>query len=121
MYLGRVVGCVWSTVKDPSLLGQRLLVVQPITPGRVDNGKPLICLDSTGAGAGETVYWVKGKEASFPFGVPEVIADTTIVGIVDTIHLAKAAASAALDPASASTVETRRTPLRGATKKGRRC
>jgi microcompartment protein CcmK/EutM len=92
MYLGRVVGCVWSTVKDPSLVGQRLLVIQPMTPDLRDSGKQLICLDSTGAGAGETIYWVKGKEASFPFGPAEVIADTTVVGIVDSIHLAKAAA-----------------------------
>src|ERR1039457_1478238 len=67
MYLGRVVCCVWSTVKPPSLVGQRLLVIQPMTPDLRDNGKQLICLDATGAGAGETVYWVRGKEASFPF------------------------------------------------------
>src|ERR1017187_6986366 len=102
MYLGRVVGCVWSTVKDPSLVGQRLLVIQPMTPDLRDNGKQLICLDSTGAGAGETIYWVKGKEASFPFGPAEVIADTTVVGIVDSIHLAKAAAPVEAAPAKAT-------------------
>ena len=31
MFLGRVVGCVVSTMKDPNLLGQRLLLVQPLT------------------------------------------------------------------------------------------
>src|ERR1039457_4445570 len=101
MYLGRVVGCVWSTVKDPSLVGQRLLVIQPMTPDLRDNGKQLICLDSTGAG-GETISWVKGKEASFPFGPAEVIADTTVVGIVDSIHLAKAAAPVEAAPVTAT-------------------
>lgn len=111
MYLGRVVGCVWATVKDPSLVGQRLLVIQPMTPDLRDSGKQLICLDWTGAGAGETIYWVKGKEASFPFGPAEVVADTTVVGIVDSIHLAKAAA-----PAGAS-----RPGRASAPRKGRRC
>jgi ethanolamine utilization protein EutN len=87
MYLGRVVGCVWSSAKNPSLKGQRMLVIQPITPARQDTGKRIICLDTTGAGAGETVYWVRGKEASFPFLPTEVPVDTTVVGIVDSIHL----------------------------------
>ena len=94
MYLGRVMGRVWSTVKAPGLTGQRLLLIQPLTPDLIDRGKPIICLDSTGAGAGETIYWVRGKEASFPFLPTEVVADTTVVGIVDTIHTAKGEVSA---------------------------
>ena len=38
MYLGRVVGCVWCTVKDENLRGQRLLIVQPLTPGLENTG-----------------------------------------------------------------------------------
>lgn len=72
MYLGRVVGCVWSTMKDTNLTGQRLLVVQPLTPKLEPTGKLLICADCTGAGAGEIVYWLRGKEASFPFLPGEV-------------------------------------------------
>ena len=87
MYLGRVIGRVWSTVKDPALEGRRLLIVQPITPGREDTGKPVVCTDCTGAGAGETVYWCRGKEAGFAFLPDEVPTDFSIVGIVDTIHL----------------------------------
>ena len=87
MYLGRVVGCVWATEKNPSLTGQRFLVIQPLTPELQPTGKRLVCLDSTGAGAGELIYYVRGKEASFPFLPAEVPADTTVVGIVDSIHL----------------------------------
>jgi ethanolamine utilization protein EutN len=87
MYLGKVVGCVWSTVKDPSLEGQRMLIVQPITPEGKETGKRLICTDSTGAGAGETIYWVRGREASFALSPAEVVADTSIVGIVDEIRV----------------------------------
>jgi ethanolamine utilization protein EutN len=86
MYLGRVTGCVWATAKDPGLNGRKLLIVQPVTPDLRDTGKSVVCADCTGAGAGEIVYWVRGKEASFPFLPTEVPVDTAIVGIVDSIH-----------------------------------
>jgi len=91
MYLGRVVGCVWSTAKDSSLEGMRMLVVQPLTPELENTGKRIICADCTGAGAGEIVYWVRGKEASFAFLPAEPPVDTTIVGIVDSVHLKRPA------------------------------
>jgi ethanolamine utilization protein EutN len=87
MYLGRIVGSVWCTVKNASMTGCRLLVVQPLTPELQPTGKPLICSDSTGAGSGEIIYWVRGKEATFPFLPAEPAFDTTIVGIVDSIHV----------------------------------
>jgi ethanolamine utilization protein EutN len=89
MTLGRVVGCVWSTVKHPGLHGLRLLFVQPLTPELAPTGRRIICTDCTGAGTGELVYWVGGKEASFPFLPAEPPVDRTIVGIVDSIHLRK--------------------------------
>ena len=95
MYLGRVIGRVWSTVKHPALKGQRLLIVQPVTVDLAPTGKRLICTDATGAGAGELIYWVRGKEASFPFLPDEPPMDTTIVGIVDSVYTGpKAAANA---------------------------
>ncbi|MBZ5580158.1 MAG: EutN/CcmL family microcompartment protein [Acidobacteriia bacterium] len=87
MLLGRVIGCVWATAKNPSLEGRRFLLVQPLTPELKNTGKRLVCTDSTGAGAGELVYWVRGREASMPFLPQAVPADATIVGIVDEIHV----------------------------------
>ena len=87
MYLGRVVGCVWSTMKNHGLHGLRMLIVQPLTPEFQNTGRRIVCTDSTGAGAGEIVYWVRGKEASFPFLPAEAPTDTTIVGIVDSVHV----------------------------------
>ena len=89
MYFGRVVGRVWSTAKDPRLDGQRLLVIQPLSPELENRGKQIICTDCVGAGTGELIYWVRGKEASFPFLPTEVPVDTTVVGIVDEVHLEK--------------------------------
>ncbi len=87
MFLGRVVGCVWSTVKAADLEGQRLLIVQPLTPQLAKTGKRIVCTDSTGAGAGELVYWCRGRESSFPFLPIEVPTDSTIVGIVDSLDV----------------------------------
>ena len=87
MFLGRVIGCVWATAKNPSLEGLRFLLVQPLTPELKNTGKRLVCADSTGAGAGELVYWVRGREASMPFLPKQVPADATIVGIVDEVQV----------------------------------
>ena len=87
MYLGRVVGCVWSTMKDRRLEGQRLLIVQPLTPEIEPTGKRLICADSTGAGAGELVYWTRAREAAYALLPREAPVDATITGIVDAIQL----------------------------------
>ena len=99
MYLGHVVGRVWATVKNPHLEGIRLLIVQPLTPELRPAGKAVICTDWTGAGAGETVYWVRSKEASYLFAPQEPPTDATIVGIVDTVHLKKAEAGPTADEA----------------------
>jgi ethanolamine utilization protein EutN len=87
MILGRVIGKVVATMKNESLHGQRLLIVQPIDRDGHDKGKAVVALDSVGAGAGEVVYWCRGKEASFPFLPAEVPTETTIVGIVDEINV----------------------------------
>lgn len=89
MFLGRVVGRVWSTVKHPGLEGQRLLIVQPINAEQQPTGRRVVCCDWTGAGTGETVYWCRGKESSFSFLPAEVPTDLCIVGIVDSIETRK--------------------------------
>jgi ethanolamine utilization protein EutN len=88
VFLGRVVGRVWSTVKHPGLEGQRLLIVQPVTPEGDPTGKQFVCADATGsAGAGELIYWCRGRESSFPFLPAEVPTDVSIVAIVDEMHI----------------------------------
>ena len=86
MQLARVIGDVVATRKDPNFDGTTLLLVQPINADGTDAGRPLVAVDSVGAGVGETVFFVRGKEASFPFFPTEVPADAGIVGIVDSYH-----------------------------------
>jgi microcompartment protein CcmK/EutM len=85
--LARVIGTVVCTRKDPGLTGVKMLLIQPLTPQRTPTGKPLVALDSVGAGASEEVFYVRGREACFPFLPEEVAADATITGIVDHWNL----------------------------------
>ena len=83
MQLAKVIGDVVVTRKDPNLEGITLLVLQPIGADGSPSGRTLVALDSMGAGVGETVFFVRGKEAFFPWYPTEVPADAGIVGIVD--------------------------------------
>ena len=83
MQLARVIGDVVATHKDSNFNGTTLLLVQPIDASGADVGRPLVAVDSVGAGVGETVFFVRGKEASFPFHPVAVPTDAGVVGIVD--------------------------------------
>jgi ethanolamine utilization protein EutN len=86
MELGKVIGSVWATVKSENLQGQRLLLVQPVNHRREPFGQAIVCTDATGqAGAGELIYWVRGREAAHAFRPAEVTSDSTIVAIVDEL------------------------------------
>jgi microcompartment protein CcmK/EutM len=83
MQLARVVGEVVATMKDANLSGITLLVLQPVGASGEDAGRTLVALDSIGAGVGENVFFVRGREAAFPFYPAEPPADATVIGIVD--------------------------------------
>jgi microcompartment protein CcmK/EutM len=87
MQIGRVIGNVVMTIKNETLGGVKLLLVQPLSSSREPVGRVIVAADSVGAGVGENVFFVRGKEASFPFYPVEVPADASIVGIVDHWHL----------------------------------
>ena len=87
MHLGRVVGTLVLNNKNETLEGVTLLLVQPMSSSRESVGRVIVAADSMGAGIGEEVFFVRGKEASFPFHPAEVPADAGIVGIVDSWHI----------------------------------
>jgi len=88
--MARVIGDVVASRKDPLLTAVPLLLIQPIGADGQPAGRPLVAVDSVGAGAGEHVFFVRGKEASFPFHPIDVPADAGIVGIIDHWHVATA-------------------------------
>ena len=83
MQIAKVIGDVVATRKDENLMGLKLLILQPLTPEGEPAGRTLIAVDAAGAGVGENVFFVRGKEASFPFYPVEAPVDAGIVGIVD--------------------------------------
>jgi ethanolamine utilization protein EutN len=95
MQLARVIGTVVATVKNDSLEGRKLMVVQTLNKDLEPNGKPMVAVDSVGAGVGELVFWCRGKEASFPFKREDTPTDCTIIGIVDSdAHVTNGSAAA---------------------------
>jgi len=84
MQIARVIGTVVSTVKNESIEGRKILLVQTLDADLNEKGKPMVALDAIGAGVGELVFWCRGKEASFPFKRDETPTDCTIVGIIDS-------------------------------------
>jgi ethanolamine utilization protein EutN len=87
MNLARVIGTVVASRKDDNLAAATLLLLQPLTPQREPSGRPLVAIDAVGAGVGEEVFFVRGKEASFPFHPAEPPVDAGVVGIVDHWHV----------------------------------
>ena len=85
MQLAQVIGDVVATMKDAELGGHKLLILEPILPDRTPAGRTLIAIDAMGAGVGEHVFFVRGKEASFPFLPAQPPVDACVVGIVDAI------------------------------------
>lgn len=83
MQLARVIGDIVASHKDKHLAALTLLVLQPLSADGTDFGRTLVAVDAVGAGVGETVFFVRGKEASFPFHPTAVPTDAGVVGIVD--------------------------------------
>jgi len=81
------MGEVVATMKDANLDGITLLVLQPLSAAGEPAGRTLVALDSVGAGVGETVFFVRGREAAFPFYPGEPPTDAAVIGIVDQIHV----------------------------------
>lgn len=87
MQLARVIGEVVSSVKDPNLDGISLLVLQPLAASGEPAGRTLVATDSVGAGVGEQVFFVRGREAAYPFYPAEPPTDAAVIGIVDHFHV----------------------------------
>ena len=88
MMLGRVVGTVTSTIKHPTYVGHKLLVVQPITERDTPDGDSLLAIDTVQAGVGDKVLVMREGN-----GVRQILRQkalpirSLIVGIVDEVDI----------------------------------
>lgn len=98
MQLARIIGNVVATRKDANLSGLTLLILEPLTPERRPAGHHLVAVDSVGAGVGEEVFFVRGREASFPFLPAKVPTDASVVGITDHWSVDRSARGIILAP-----------------------
>ncbi len=87
MFLGKVVGNVWSTKKAPDLEGVRFLVVHPIWLDREPTSSIVVVADRLGAGIGETVMCAFGKAARSAIGDQEMSIEAAVIGIVDRVDM----------------------------------
>ena len=87
MFLGKVVGTVWSTKKTPDLEGVRFLVVHPIDLDKEPTRNIVVVADRLGAGVGEVVMCAYGKAARTAVGDQEMAIEAAVIGIVDRVDV----------------------------------
>jgi microcompartment protein CcmK/EutM len=87
MFLGKVVGTVWSTKKTPDLEGVRFLVVHPIDLEKEPTRNIVVVADRLGAGVGEVVLCAYGKAARTAVGNQEMAIEAAVIGIVDRVDV----------------------------------
>lgn len=86
MYMAKVIGSIVSTQKDSSLVGQKLMIVQPIDSQGHFIRSQEVASDSVGAGIGEYVLLARGAGARHAMQVNKNlrnVSDCAIVGIID--------------------------------------
>ena len=87
MRLAKVRGTVVSTVKDDSLRGVKLLMVQSIDASGDLLEEYEVAADVVGAGVGEWVLISRGSSARQHYGYSEKPVDASVIAIVDTVSL----------------------------------
>jgi ethanolamine utilization protein EutN len=93
MFVAKVTGSLVATQKVDSMVGQKLLVVEPyrVDPqdrGRlVATGRTFVAVDTLGAGQDEYVLITQGSSARLTPETKNLPIDTVVVGLIDTIHV----------------------------------
>lgn len=93
MFLARVTGSVVATQKVASMIGQKMLTVDPLRVDEKDGGKlkptgrTFVVVDAVGAGEGQVVLIVQGSSARFTPETKPLPIDAAIIGIVDTVQV----------------------------------
>ncbi len=87
MKMGRVVGSVVSTRKDPSLQSLALLIVENLTTTLEREGGYVVAVDSVGAGRGEVVLYATGSSARLTAVTKDRPVDAVIMAIVDSFDI----------------------------------
>lgn len=86
MKLAKVIGTVVATIKDPSIAGLKIMMIQPMTDKMKPSGEPIAAIDTVQAGPDELVYYTLSRESSLALPNPFAPVDAAITGIVDQVN-----------------------------------
>ncbi len=86
MLLGKVIGTVVATRKEPELNGLRLLLVRELDSAYLPAGKIIVAIDAVGAGDGEIVLFAAGSSARLTSVTKDRPVDHVIMAIVDSVQ-----------------------------------
>jgi microcompartment protein CcmK/EutM len=86
MNVGKVIGTVVASRKDPKLEGLKLLLLQQTDLTGSAKGGQVVAVDSVGAGLGEIVLYCAGSSARQTDSTQNRPVDTVIMAIVDEIE-----------------------------------
>lgn len=87
MILGKIIGTVWSTRKDESLVGSKLLIVKQLDIEFNEKENFVVAVDSVGAGVGEIVLVATGSSARQTNITKNKPIDAVIMAIVDKLDI----------------------------------
>lgn len=87
MYLGRVVGTLVATRKEPSLEGLKFLVLKQLDAAAQETGAYRVAADAVGAGLGEVVLYATGSAARQTSQTQDRPCDGVIMAIVDQLEV----------------------------------
>src|SRR5258705_518263 len=86
MFIGKVVGTVVSSVKDPKVAALKFQIVQELDEQNRPRSKYIVAVDTVGAGQGDLVLFAQGssaRQSTLALRDPFVPIDATIVGHVE--------------------------------------
>ena len=87
MFLGKVIGTVWSTRKDENLVGAKFLIVRYLDLELNEKDDFVVAVDSVGAGEGEVVLVATGSSSRQTHFTQNKPVDAVIMAIVDKLDV----------------------------------
>ena len=87
MFLGKVIGTVWSTKKDEKLVGAKFLIVRKLDLDLIEKSDFVVAVDSVGAGEGEVVLVATGSSSRQTHFTQDKPIDAVIMAIVDKLNI----------------------------------
>ena len=93
MFVAKVTGSLVSTQKVDTMVGYKLLIVEPyrVEPNQrkslATTGRTFVAVDTLGAGEGDFVLLTQGSSARMTPETKNLPIDAVVIGIIDQVQL----------------------------------